>query len=110
MKIKYSTKRIDAIKTLGIASDYIAHIDGIKPGPVVLYVRVSRRHQDESLPAQETNLQRELQSRGFSVLEVFMETASGWAGDRIQLERAPRCLVLQPCAPRIPLVNLFPPI
>ena len=88
MKKKYSTRRLEAIKTTAVASQYIAHIENLDPGPVVLYVRVSRRHQDCHLEDQQADLTRKSERRGHDVIGLFKETASGWADYRTMLQLA----------------------
>ena len=86
----YATERIEAIKTNGVASKFIRSIEEIEPGPVVLYVRVSRSQQKKrgTLARQRDDLEWESERRGFHVLAVFEETASGWADDRVRFECA----------------------
>lgn len=88
MKRTYSTRLITAIRTAAKPSDYIEHITELKPGPVVLYLRVSGRGQREHLEHQEKNLMGHLTKRGFKVVTVVKEIVPGWAETRIGLERA----------------------
>ena len=73
---------------IGIASDYISDIRSLKSGQrIVIYCRVSSCAQEHSknLSDQEENLKRELEQRGFSVIESFQEVGSGWRRDRDRL-------------------------
>ena len=75
----------------GIASDYISDIRSPKRGQrVVIYCRVSGRDQERSqnLSDQGENLKNESKQRGFVVVEIISEVASGWKEDRDGLLRA----------------------
>ena len=75
----------------GIASDYISDIRSLKSGQlVVAYCRVSASDQERSqnLSDQGENLKNESKQRGFVVLEIISEVASGWKEDRDGLLRA----------------------
>src|SRR5437867_2667622 len=85
---KYSTWRKEAIRTTAKASQYISHIFDLKPGPVMLFLRVSDRHQNCHLNHSEAELSWELEIKGNNVIGVFKETGPGWADDRIELEWA----------------------
>ena len=70
---------------IGIASDYISDNRSLKRGQrVVIYCRVSGNVQERSqnLSNQGENLKNELKQRGFVVLEIISEVASGWKEDR----------------------------
>ena len=82
MNNKYSTRRLEAIRTTAKAFQYISHIYDLEPGPVVLYLRVSAPTQKDDLPHQRINLEMEVEKRGFTVIAVFEETASGWMDHR----------------------------
>src|SRR5439155_1311483 len=88
MKKKYSTRRLEAIRTTAKASKYIAHINDLEPGPVVLCVRVSSVTQKDNLLPQRINLEWEVEKRGFWIVAVFEEIASGREEERIGFERA----------------------
>lgn len=68
-------------------SHYITHLDSLKPGPVVLYLRVSDRAQKKHLKGQKKNLFGYLTKRGFAVVAIFKEIVSGCAEKRACLER-----------------------
>ncbi len=75
----------------GIASDYISDNRSLKRRQrVVIYCRVSGHVQERSqnLSDQGENLKNELKQRGFVVLEIISEVASGWKEDRDGLLRA----------------------
>ena len=75
----------------GIASDYISDIRSPKRGQrVVIYCRVSGNVQERSqnLSDQGENLKNESKQRGFAVLEIVSEVASGWKEDRDALKLA----------------------
>jgi len=88
-KREYSSRRIEAIRTIATASHYIAHIDDLPPGPVVLFLRVSTPGQERKghLDHQESKL-RQLKDRGFDIIGVFRETGAGWAAVRVRFETA----------------------
>ena len=75
----------------GIASDYISDTRSLKRRQrVVIYCRVSGNVQERSqnLSNQGENLKNESKQRGFVVLEIISEVASGWKEDRDGLLRA----------------------
>ncbi len=75
----------------GIASDYISDTRSLKRCQrVVIYCRVSGYVQERSqnLSDQGENLKNELKQRGFVVLEIISEVASGWKEDRDALKLA----------------------
>jgi Resolvase, N terminal domain len=61
-------------------SNYFQPIENIKPGPVVLVVRVSSRSQkdNQNLDNQESRGKAILERLGFTVVKVFRETVPGW--------------------------------
>jgi len=87
MKRKYSTQRQDAIRTIPKASNYIAHVDNLEPGPIVAFCRESIPRNEGHLDDQELNL-RSLERRGFNVIGVFKPLGSADAEDRVKLEIA----------------------
>src|SRR5690242_19033717 len=86
-KAKYSTRWL-AFLAPAVASKYLAHVVALKPCPVVLYLRVSSRGQEEHLDDLEKDLVWELESKGFEVVAVFKEVISGSADDRAMLQLA----------------------
>jgi len=88
-KKRYSTRRIEAIRTTTKASEYIAHVDDLEPGQkVVVYCRVSILCNKGHLDDQDSNLTWELERKDFDVVGIFKELASADAEDRITLELA----------------------
>src|SRR5690349_21363426 len=85
---KYSTRLIQAIRTAAKASKYISHLDHLKPGPVVLDVRVSSPSQKDNLRPQRSNLEWEVERRGHWIVAVVEEIAPGWMDFRTGFERA----------------------
>lgn len=85
-------KRLE--RTPGKASSYIHHLDELLISdallPVVLYGRVSRRHQqsNSNLDDQIEYEREQLQLLRVVLIEVFDEVGSGWDGDRQKLEAA----------------------
>lgn len=89
MKYKYSNELIKALRTLATPSQFILHIDDLKPGSVVvLYGRASTRQQKENLPHQMFKLKAEMEKRGLIVIGAFSEFAHGDDEYRRQFERA----------------------
>src|SRR5438094_5240014 len=86
--LRYSTERVKALRTPATPSEFISGINNLKPGLVVLYVRVSANSQDENLPHQINRLKTELEKRGFKVIAIYSETEPGWRDRRIGFERA----------------------
>lgn len=88
MMKNYSDRLIKAIRTTALASHYLAHIPDLNPCWVILFIRVSGRGQKEHLAHVESLLRRELERRGFKVVGVFKEIATGSSDDRTTLELA----------------------
>ena len=87
MKKIYS-KLIESLRTPAKPSEFISSIDQLEPGPVVAYARESTLTQKGNLPPQRSNLETQLQKRGFPVVAVIEEIASGCEEGRIGFERA----------------------
>jgi DNA invertase Pin-like site-specific DNA recombinase len=87
-KLIYSHQWAKDIRTPAKASEFISHLEQVKLGLAVIYVRVSSRTQMHNLQHQISTLRRELEKRGFSVIEVVQEIASGWLDSRIGFFRA----------------------
>jgi len=70
MKKIYS-KLIESLRTPAKPSEFISSIDQLEPGPVVAYARESTLTQKGNLPPQRSNLETQLQKRGFPVVAVI---------------------------------------
>ncbi len=85
MNLRYSTRRLEAIRATVTPSQHIAHVDDLEPGQkVVALCRESVRCNKAHLDDQESNLRR----RGFDVIGVFKEVAPADAEDRTTSELA----------------------
>jgi hypothetical protein len=77
--MQYSTKRLEAIKTSAKASEFIRHIDDLKPCKVILYVRESSKSQKRNLKDQISNAKAQLEQKSFVVdATTVEEIVAGW--------------------------------